>query len=215
MPGWSGPYISLIETLILKDGNTLEARKVLDTLIARTGTRQKYYKILLNIYEGKYFDALKELQSSSDEDFESRGLKYLTTGWIYNLVNDQHAAITYNDSALIVYKQTIIENPDDCYAYSCSGLVYAGSGNATDAVIAGKTAYQLAGNDVLKKSDMTINLAKIYLLTGDYVNASREVEFLLNNPSGFSTNLLKVDPDWKKLAETPEFKAMTRNSNGI
>jgi hypothetical protein len=52
------------------------------------------------------------------------------------------------------------------------------------------------------------------LLTGDYVNATREVEFLLNNPSGFSMNLLKVDPDWKKLAETPEFKNMTGNMTG-
>ena len=73
MPGWSGPYTSLIEVLILKDGNTIEARKVLDTLIARTGERQQSYKILLNIYEGKYHDALKELQSSSDEDFGSPG----------------------------------------------------------------------------------------------------------------------------------------------
>ncbi len=101
MPGWSGPYSSLIETLILKDGNTIEARKVLDTLIARTGTRQKYFKILLNIYEGKYRDALKELQSSSDEDFGSRELRYLTAGWMYRLVNDQLQASMYNDSALI------------------------------------------------------------------------------------------------------------------
>jgi Flp pilus assembly protein TadD len=107
-----------------------------------------------------------------------------------------------------------LENTNDCYAYSSSGLAYANSGNVTDAVIAGKTAYQLAGNDDLTKSDMTINLAKIYLLTGDYANATREVEFLLNNPSGFSMNLLKVDPDWKKLAETPEFKKMTGKGAG-
>ena len=215
MPGWSGPYTSLIEVLILKDGNTIEARKVLDTVIARTGERQQTYKILLNIYEGKYRDALKELQSSSDEDFGSEGLKYLTAGLLYRLVNDQATASMYYDSALIVYKQKIIENPNDCYAYSCSGLAYAGSGNVTDALIAGKTAVELASDDAITKSDLIINLGKIYVLTGDFVNATRQVDFLLNNPSAFSLNLMKVDPEWKKLTETPEFKETTGKTGNI
>jgi len=214
MPGWSGPYSSLIETLILKDGNTIEARKVLDTLIARTGERQQSYKILLNIYEGKYRDALKELQSSSDEDFGSPGLRYLTAGIVYGLVNDQATASMYYDSALIVYKQKIIENPNDCYAYSCTGLVYAGSGDVTDALIAGKTAVELASDDPLTKSDMIINLGKIYVMTGDNTNAARQVDFLLNNPSSFSLNFMKVDPEWKKLAESTEFKETTGKRTG-
>jgi TolB-like protein/Tfp pilus assembly protein PilF len=214
MPGWSGPYTSLVEVLILKYGNTIEARKVLDTLIARTGERQQSYKILLNIYEGKYRDALKELQSSSDEDFGSRGVRYMTAGLVYRLLNDQATASMYNDSALIVYKQKIIENPNDCYAYSCFGLVYAGSGNVTDALIAGKTAVELASDDALTKSDMIINLGKIYVMTGEFANATRQVNFLLNNPSAFSLNFMKVDPDWKKLAESSEFKTMTGNRTG-
>jgi tetratricopeptide (TPR) repeat protein len=214
MPGWSGPYSSLVEVLVLKNGNTIEARKVLDTLIARTGERQQYYKILLNIYEGKYRDALKELRSSSDEDFESQGLRFMTAGLVYRLVNDHVTARKYNDSALIVYKQKIIENPNDYYAYSSCGLAYAGSGNVTDALIAGKTAVELASDDALTKSDMISNLGKIYIMTGDFANATRQVDFLLNNPSSFSLNLMKVDPDWKKLAESPEFKAMTGNSTG-
>ncbi|TFH49695.1 MAG: hypothetical protein E4G92_01460, partial [Bacteroidia bacterium] len=64
MPGWSGPYTNMIESYILKDGNTVKAREVLDTLVARTGERQQYYKVLLNIYEGRYKDALNEVRSS-------------------------------------------------------------------------------------------------------------------------------------------------------
>jgi len=214
MPGWSGPYISLIDALILKYGNTIEARKVLDTLIARTGERQQSYKIKLNIYEGKYRDALKELQSSSDEDFESSDQRYITAGEVYRLVNDLVTAGKYNDSALIVYKQRIMEDPNDCYAYSCAGLVYASTGNKTDALIAGKTAVELASDDALTKSDMIIYLGKIYVMTGDFVNAARQADFLLNNPSVFSLNYMKVDPDWIKLAESPEFKAMTGNKTG-
>jgi len=101
-------------------------------------------------------------------------------------------------------------NPGEWYSYSCCGLAYAGLGNKTDAVIAGKTAIQLAGNDILARNDMIINLAKIYTMTGDYANAIRQVEYLISNPSWFSLNLLKVDPAWRRLAKDPEFKAITR-----
>ena len=210
MPDWSGPYTNMMEAYILKDGNTFMARKVLDTVIARTGERQKYYKILLNIYEGDYSDALNELQSSTDDDFEYAGLRYLTTATVYSLLNNAEMKRSSYDSALQVYKMMILSNPDDCYSYSCCGLAYAGLGNATEAVIAGKTAVQLANDDNLVKNDMIINLAKIHTMIGDYTNAIQQAEYLLTNPSWFSLNLIKVDPAWKSMTETREFKDMTR-----
>ena len=210
MPEWSGPYINMIEAYLLKDGNTVKAREVLDTVIARTGQRQHYYEVLLNIYDGRYNDAQKDLQSSTDSDFYIPGLRYLMNGLVYSLAGNELMTRSYYDSALVLYKQLIMVNPDDWYSYSCCGLAYAGLGNKTDAVIAGKTAVQLAGDDILVRNDMIINLAKIYTMTGDYVNAIRQVEYLINNPSWFSLNLLKVDPAWRRLAEDPGFKAMTR-----
>ncbi|MDZ7634717.1 MAG: hypothetical protein U5L72_09985 [Bacteroidales bacterium] len=63
----------------------------------------------------------------------------------------------YNDSALLIFKGLIMEDPDNSYAYSCSGIAHAGSGNTTDAVIAGKTAVELAGDDyIIEMSDMKI-----------------------------------------------------------
>ncbi len=210
MPDWSGPYNNLMEVHLLKDGNSAMAGKVLDTVIARTGERQKYYKILLNIYEGNYTNALTEVQSSTDSDFEYPGLRYLTTATVYSLLNNEKMTGSYYDSALHIYRMMIMSNPDDCYSYSCCGLAYAGLGNATDAVIAGKTAVQLATDDNLVKNDMIINLAKIYAMTGDYPDAIRQVEYLLTNPSWFSMNLMKIDPAWKSMTETPEFKVMTK-----
>jgi tetratricopeptide (TPR) repeat protein len=209
MPSWSGPYSSMIECLILKYGNTKEARKVLDTTYVRTGDKEHYWRIMLSIYEGRYQDALKETQSTSDADFQFPGVRYLTEGWIYSLLNDQDIARVYNDSALVLYKQMIMDSPKNYYAYGSCGLAYASLGDVTDAIIAGKTAVELASNDELTKSDMIYNLAKIYIITGDFASATRQVDWLLNNPSAFSLNLLKIDPVWKKLAEAPEFKATT------
>ncbi|MDF1560123.1 MAG: tetratricopeptide repeat protein [Bacteroidales bacterium] len=209
MPEWSGPYINLIETSILRDGNTARAREVLDTLTSQTGESDHYYETLLDIYDGKYQEALNDLQSSTNDDFEFPGLRHLMHGLTYSLLDDNEMAGLCYDSALVLYKMMIIENPDDCYSYSCCGLAYAGLGNATDAVIAGKTAVQLAGDDYLVKQDVIINLAKIYTMTGNYPEATLQVEYLLANPSWFSVNLLKIDPSWRGLLETREFRIMS------
>jgi len=209
MPDWSGPYTNMMEAFILKDGNTVMARKVLDTVIARTGERQKYYKILLNIYDRKYEDALIDLQSSTDDDFDFPGLRFLMKGLVHNLMNNEQMKRMYYDSALVLFKTMILENPDDCYSHSWCGLAYAGLGNETDAVIAGKTAVQLASDDNLVRNDMIINLAHIYVMTGNLPEAIRQVEYLLTNPSWFSMNLIKIDPSWISLSEAPEFKVLS------
>jgi tetratricopeptide (TPR) repeat protein len=210
LPEWPGPYINAIDACLLKDGNTAAAREVLDSLLARIGETDNYYRIILNIYDGRYSDALTDLKSSANDDFESPGLRYLMCGLTCSLLDDVQMTMAYYDSALVTYKKLIMENPEDSYSYSLCGLAYAGLGNATDAVIAGKTAVQLAGDETLVKQDMIVNLAKIYAMTGNYPEAIRQVEYLLTNPSWFSLNLIRIDPSWKKLSETPEFKTMTR-----
>jgi tetratricopeptide (TPR) repeat protein len=131
-------------------------------------------------------------------------------GQVYSLMENEKMTRSYYDSALVLYKSLIMENPEDCYSYSCCGLAYGGMGYETDAVIAGKTAVQLASDDNLVKDDMIINLAKIYVMTGDFSNATQLVEYLLTNPSWFSLNLLKADPSWQRLTRTSEFKALSR-----
>ncbi|MDM8003915.1 MAG: tetratricopeptide repeat protein [Bacteroidota bacterium] len=208
LPEWTGPYNNLIESCLMKDGNTVRAREILDTLNVVSGRPDPYYTSILDIYDGDHRSALNYLRSSANEDFESPGLRYLLTGLVYSLLNERQMSVSYYDSALVTYKRLILENPRDYYSYSCIGLAYAGLGNSTDAVIAGKTALQLAGDNSLAKQDMIINLAKIYSMTGNYPEALKQVVYLLTNPSWFSTGLLKLDPAWKKLSETPEFRAM-------
>jgi hypothetical protein len=60
------------------------------------------------------------------------------------------------------------------------------------------------------KNDMILNLARIYVMTGNYPEATQKVEYLLTNPSWFSINLLMTDPTWKNLPETREFKDMSK-----
>lgn len=210
MPDWSGPCTSLLETFIMKDGNTVKAREVLDTIVARTGEKQQYYQVLLDVYDRRYNEALHKVEASTDEDFEFPGLRYLLSGLVYSLMDNEQLTKSYYDSALVLYKKLIMENPEDRYLYSCIGLAYAGLGNKTDAVIASKTAVELASEDNLVKNDMIINLAKVYAMSGDKDEAIREVKYLLSNPSWFSVNMLKVDPAWGKLYDEPDIRSLTR-----
>ncbi|MCU0458128.1 MAG: tetratricopeptide repeat protein [Bacteroidales bacterium] len=214
LPEWSGPYHNMMEASLMKDGNTTRAREILDTLMAKTGLPNHYYITLLDIYDGRYRDALEDLHSSANNDFESPGLRYLLSGLVCSLLDEAQMSASYYDSALVMYKELILENPRDYYSYSCLGLAYAGLGNSTDAVIAGKTALQLAGDDYLVKQDMIINLAKIYSMTGNYPEALRQVEYLLANPSWFSLNLVKIDPSWGGLTKTGGFEKMSRKTPG-
>lgn len=210
MPDWSGPYTSLLETLLMKDGNTMRAREVLDTVIVRTGEKQKYYQVLLDIYDRKYESALEKVLESQDADYGFPGLRYLMTGLAYSFTDNILMTRTYYDSALVLYKRLIIENPEDWYSYSCCGLAYAGLGDKTDAELTGKTAVELAGDDNLVKNDMISNLAKIHAMNGDWANAVREVKYLLVNPSWFSAGMLKIDPAWGNLADEPEIRSLFR-----
>ena len=213
MPYFSPSYVNMVNTSINKDGNITEARKLFDSVSARTGVSEKYLNINFLIYERRYADALEEVLTSTDADFGNPGLVHLHAALIYRLLNDHKMARVYNDSALMMFKSLIMEDPDNYYAYSCSGIAYAGSGNITDAVIAGKTAVELAGDDYLVMSDMRFNLAMIYILAGDIQNALREVEWLLNNPSDLSPGFIKKDPVWSILSEVPDYKTLIRKKN--
>ena len=213
MPYFSPSYVNMVNTSINKDGNITEARKLFDSVSARTGVSEKYLNINFLIYERRYADALEEVLTSTDADFGNPGLVHLHAALIYRLLNDHKMARVYNDSALMMFRSLIMEDPDNYYAYSCSGIAYAGSGNTTDAVIAGKTAVELAGDDYLVMSDMRFNLAMIYILAGDIQNALREVEWLLNNPSDLSPGFIKKDPVWSILSEVPDYKTLIRKKN--
>jgi tetratricopeptide (TPR) repeat protein len=78
MPVWSAPYINKIESLVLKDGKTSEARAVLEAAIKNTGESLTDLEICLDIYDGKLKEALHETIHSVSGDFIIDGEKYLT-----------------------------------------------------------------------------------------------------------------------------------------
>jgi serine/threonine-protein kinase len=210
LPGWRTPYVNKIQAYILKNGNLIEARNVLDSAIKKTGENLNEYKILLSIYDGKFKDAFKLAEQSVQKDFDINGNKYIYLARISNFLNNSLNAVKYYDSALVVFHHDLINNPKNAQLHSSVGIACAGKGYKEEAIKEGKYSLNLVAGDASNISDMRINLAEIYTMLGEYHEAIDNIDELLNKPSLFSIRLLQLDPLWKPLANQPEFKSLIK-----
>jgi tetratricopeptide (TPR) repeat protein len=209
MPAWRSPYNNKIETLILKNGNTSEARVLLETAIQKTGINFTELKILLDIYDRKYDDALKKAEKSQPADYKYAGNKQLFLAEIYEFKYNLKNARLYYDSALVSLNRTIAINKDDTQIHSLIGIAI-NTGNKENAIAEGKKAIDLIKYDNFDKSDMILNLAKIYTMIGEYDLAISTIDYLLQFPSCISIKLLKLDPVWEPLYDKPDFQSLLR-----
>ena len=209
MPKWSAPYINKIETLILKDGKTSEARQVLEAATMNTGESLMDLRILLDIYDGKIKEALYETDHSVPGDFDIEAGKYLTYAKIYNLLNNPYTAGVYYDSALVMLNAVnMVER--SFLIHGCKAVAYAGKGNKEKAIEEGKLSIDLTFKNKTDESDMKINQAEVYTMVGDYDNAIINIEYLMENPSLFSVRKLEIDPVWRPLLKIAEVKTLIK-----
>lgn len=214
MPGWPYSYKNKIETLILKNSNISEARMVVDTAISKTGKNFLDFIILLDIYDRKYTRALTEAQKSKPADFDYGGIRYLMLAYINSYTNHAELAVPYYDSALVNFKNYLNINKNNFRIHSYIGIAFAGLKDYTNAVAEGKKAVDLVKYTNFDKSDMILNLARIYTMSGQYDKAIATIGYLmeseLNIPSNFSMKLMKHDPVWEPLLTRPEMKEIQR-----
>lgn len=102
-------------------------------------------------------------------------------------------------------------NPD---MWSDLGMVDASLGNIRQAVEAGRHAVALlpVSRDAYSGTFYLVALAQIYARTDDAVAATKVIDQLLSMPAGraLSVRLLKLDPGWDRIRNTPEFKAVLK-----
>jgi len=208
MPNWTDPYSNKIITICLKNGNTSEARQVVDSATKQTGYKFQNLRILLDTYEGKFNDALINMELSGPEVFTDLGDKFVQFATIHNYLAHPDLAKVYYDSALVFILKKVKEEPGNARNYSRLAFAYAGLKNEKKAIEAAKRAVALTPDD-LRKNEFLLDLAKIYVLCGNYHNSLTQIEYLLQKPSVFSVRMLYLDPLWKPLLNQPEFKKFT------
>ena len=174
-------------------------------------------KVLLDLYDGRYQDALTELSLKDYDIIESQfyiNLKSLLYARVYVLLNLPEKASESFNSSRISLESKIQKDSDDPRLYSAIGIAYAGLGLKEKAIEAGRIGVELmpiskeAFRGVLRAED----LARIYVMVGEYDMALEQIKLLLSIPSFLSVQLLLLDPAWKPLWNLPEFKKIIAGS---
>jgi tetratricopeptide (TPR) repeat protein len=216
MPVWSSAYKNKIETLLLKNGNTSEARTLVDSAIQKTGENFLDTKIQLDIYDRKYSEALRKAETSSPSDYELKGMKYMFLADISSYLKNPENARKYYDSMFISLSDDLKSDKDNPLINSYLGIASAGIGYKEKAIDQGKKAVDLIKYLNLEKSEMIVNLARIYTMVGEYDQATSTIDYLLekqlHTPSCFSVSLLQLDPVWKPLLNLPDIKELLKKN---
>ncbi len=211
-PDWYDLYKNKINSLIAWKGDITESGKVLQAGLEATDFKFTETRALLDIYAGKYNNALKTLVDLGPEEFQTKGDYFLMLAKAYGLTDKVKMEKNYYDSAKVFFENGLRKEPDNAFLYSSLGIALAGLGDSENSINFGKKATEMlpVSQDVVNGPELLIKLAQIYIMTGKYSSAMNLIEQLLTMKSNFTVYHLKLDPLYKPLYQTPRFKELTR-----
>lgn len=199
-------------------GNTVQARETISKALKyreATNNCLIFETIaLMDLYDGQFEKAISFLQSKDIQIMENQFYyhhKSYHIANIYRLMGETDLARSYYETARFALEQKLDENPDDPRFNSALGKIYAGLGMKEKAIEFGKKGEEMM--PVTKEAYRGIfrvkDLAMIYVITGEYQEALKQLDYLLSVPTTISVNLLMMDPNWKPLWNLPEFAMLT------
>ncbi len=114
------------------------------------------------------------------------------------------------DTARALLETKLREQPQDDRLHSSLGIAYAGLGRVEEAIREGKMGVELmpVSKEAWKGVYRVEDLARIYVMVGEYDAAIDQLEFLLSRPGVLSIPLLRLDSRWKPLWDHPRFQEL-------
>ncbi len=118
--------------------------------------------------------------------------------------------------ARIALERAVRDHPGDPRFHASLGLAYAYLDLKSEAIKEGNHAAELnpVSKDAALGPPYVLNLARIYVLVGEYEQALNQLEYLLSIPSAefiwqfVSIPLLHLDPLWDPLRGNPKFQSL-------
>ena len=214
-PDVTRPYGYKASLYLLWEGSTKKARAVVKKALEPVGLpeRPAIFSLLINldVYDGNYRDALSRVLRRS-EDIDSQDFFIpvpMQCANIYGHMKDDLAKERYDEGRKIV-EAKIRQEPDDARLHSALGIAYAGLGRKQDAIREGKLAVDLlpVSKDAMRGICRVGDLARIYVMVGEFDLAIKQIESLLSIPSGLSIDLLRLDPAWNALHRHARFQKL-------
>ncbi len=215
-PDWPIPYARKANLYLLWEGKTEKARAVLQEALENIKSTENFeivdWLVDIDVFDGNYQEALDRLSlKSKDIDnqyyFIPNAQRYAL---IYRYMNKNELAKKYYDEARSILETKIREQPEDARFHSALGIAYAGLGRKEDALREGKLAVELlpVTKEAMRGLWRVEELARIYVMVGEFNAAIDQLEFLLSNPGWMSIPLLRLDPAWDPLRDHPRFKKL-------
>jgi tetratricopeptide (TPR) repeat protein len=214
-PDVTRPYGYKASLYLLWEGSTKKARAVVKKALEPVGLpeRSAIFNLLINldVYDGNYQDALR-LVSLRSEDIDTQdffipmAMQYAS---IYGYMKNDLAK-KYYDEGLKIVEAKIRQEPNDARLRSALGIACAGLGRKKDAIREGKLAVDLlpVRKDAMRGICRVGDLARIYVMVGEFDLAINQIESLLSIPSELSIELLRLDPAWNPLHRHARFRKL-------
>jgi serine/threonine protein kinase/Tfp pilus assembly protein PilF len=198
------------------EGSTKKARAVADRALQSITSPEESslvnLRITLDVYDGNYQQGLDRLSlKSEDIDDQYRFIpKALRHAEIYGYMNENELAKKYYDEARNILEARILEQPEDARLHSSLGITYAGLGRREDAIREGKVGINLlpVTKEAWRGLYRVEDLARIYVMVGEYDATIDQLEYLLGIPGELSIPLIRIDPVWDPLRNHPRFKKL-------
>jgi tetratricopeptide (TPR) repeat protein len=199
--------------IYLAQGNLAGARQVVretppeiepTTLVAYLAAYWDLYWLL----DDEQQKLLLRLRPSSFDD--DAGAWGLVLAQVYALRGDSARARAYADSSRVAFEAQLRASPQDAQRHLLLGLALAYLGRKADAVKRGEKGAALlpVSKDAYSGAYNEHQLARIYILAGEYDKAVDHLEHLLGIPYYLSPGWLRIDPAFDPLREHPRFKKL-------
>jgi len=214
-PDLSEAYGWKARLYLVWEGSIEKALKVIEEAPQAVHQKEEAYfvfsSVLVNIFDGNYQKALDYLSGLSSDVIYAHMFfvpKALLTAQIYGLMGQSELEQEHYESARIFLEAKAKVWPEDARIHSSLGLAYAGLGRKEEAVREGKKAVELLPvvKDAWRGPFLVKDLARIYVMVGEYDTAIDQLEYLLSIPGEISIPFLKLDPVWKPLGDNPRFQ---------
>jgi len=187
------------------------------TLISEINSPEMdYYKSNIELIDKNYDKAIIILENSSHTltvNHEAYTPKQLHLALIYYVMNNREQANIYFQEARFILEEKLDEQQNDSRIFSSLGIVYAGLGMREKAIEANNKAMQIMNIsiDALRGVYRELDMARILMMLGAHDKAIEKLEFLLQQNSFLSVELLKNDPFWNPLRQITAFKTLIAN----
>jgi tetratricopeptide (TPR) repeat protein len=211
-PDALGAYAYKVNNYLEWTGDTKGARAII-TKIPDENARNEHLTSI-EVLDRNYQKALDLLNSRSEKSYRDA----ILAGNCHRLMNDKVKARASYEMARDELEGLLQKGSEKAELHSRISIAYAGLNQKEEAIREARTAIQMlpVSKDAVTGRVMVRNLARVYVMLGEYDDAMDQIDHLLSSGMGvgpFSAPMLRIDPIWDPLRSHSRFQELLEKYN--